>query len=68
MEVKDLRTYFFGMDGTIKAVDGVSFDLQEGETLGLVGESGCGKSVCCPFHSPLDSRSAGRDCGRRGLL
>jgi oligopeptide transport system ATP-binding protein len=46
LDVKDLRTYFFGMDGTIKAVDGVSFDLHEGETLGLVGESGCGKSVC----------------------
>jgi len=46
LDVKDLRTYFFGMDGTIKAVDGVSFDLYEGETLGLVGESGCGKSVC----------------------
>lgn len=45
LEVKDLRTHFFNMDGTIKAVDGVSFDLQEGETLGLVGESGCGKSV-----------------------
>ena len=46
LEVKDLRTYFYGMDGTIKAVDGVTFDVQEGETLGLVGESGCGKSVC----------------------
>jgi len=45
LEVKNLRTYFFGMDGTVKAVDGVSFDVHEGETLGLVGESGCGKSV-----------------------
>jgi oligopeptide transport system ATP-binding protein len=45
LEVKDLRTYFYSMDGTVKAVDGVSFDVQEGETLGLVGESGCGKSV-----------------------
>jgi len=45
LEVKDLRTHFFTMDGVVKAVDGVSYDLQEGETLGLVGESGCGKSV-----------------------
>ena len=45
LEVKNLQTYFFGIDGIIKAVDGVSFDVHEGETLGLVGESGCGKSV-----------------------
>ena len=45
LEVKDLRTHFFTMDGVVKAVDGVTYDLEEGETLGLVGESGCGKSV-----------------------
>jgi oligopeptide/dipeptide ABC transporter ATP-binding protein len=45
MEVKNLKTYFFSHDGIVKAVDGVSFDVEEGETLGLVGESGCGKSV-----------------------
>ena len=45
LEVKDLRTYFTTRDGVVKAVDGVSYDIQEGETLGLVGESGCGKSV-----------------------
>ena len=45
LEVKDLRTHFFTMEGVVKAVDGVSYDLQAGETLGLVGESGCGKSV-----------------------
>ncbi len=45
LEVRDLKTYFFTFGGVVKAVDGVSYDLQEGETLGLVGESGCGKSV-----------------------
>lgn len=45
LQVKDLKTYFYTDDGVVKAVDGVSYDLSEGETLGLVGESGCGKSV-----------------------
>ena len=45
LEVKDLRTHFFTADGIVKAVDGVTYDVEEGETLGLVGESGCGKSV-----------------------
>ena len=45
LEVKGLQTHFFTMDGVVKAVEGVSYDLEEGETLGLVGESGCGKSV-----------------------
>ncbi|WP_322798803.1 ABC transporter ATP-binding protein [Thermoflexus sp.] len=45
LEVRDLRTYFFTEDGVVKAVDGVSFHVRRGEILGLVGESGCGKSV-----------------------
>jgi oligopeptide/dipeptide ABC transporter ATP-binding protein len=45
LEVKNLKTYFYTDDGVSTAVDDVSYDLDKGETLGLVGESGCGKSV-----------------------
>ncbi len=45
LDVVDLRTWFDVMDGTVKAVDGIDFSLGAGESLGIVGESGCGKSV-----------------------
>ena len=45
LTVKDLRTHFYTQDGVVKAVDGVSFEIRDGETLGVVGESGCGKSI-----------------------
>lgn len=45
LDVKDLKTYFYLDEGTVRAVDGVSFDIQRGAVLGVVGESGCGKSV-----------------------
>ena len=45
IEIKDLKTYFHLREGTVKAVDGASFSIHRGKTLGVVGESGCGKSV-----------------------
>ncbi|HIT65414.1 MAG TPA: ABC transporter ATP-binding protein, partial [Candidatus Ventrimonas merdavium] len=45
IEVKDLRTYFYTDSGVVRAVDGVSFSIEPGKTLGIVGESGCGKSI-----------------------
>ena len=45
LEVDNLQTHFFSESGVVKAVDGVSFQVEKGKTLGLVGESGCGKSV-----------------------
>ena len=44
LEVNALKTYFFTRSGAVKAVDGVSFALQRGETLAIVGESGCGRA------------------------
>lgn len=45
LQVHNLKTYFYTEDGVTPSVDGVDFDLHEGETLAIVGESGCGKSV-----------------------
>ena len=45
LQVKNLKTYFYMDNGTLKAVDDVSFNLKRNETIGIIGESGCGKSV-----------------------
>ena len=59
LEVSNLRTYFHGKDGTVPAVDGVNFSLDAGKTLGVVGESGCGKSITAlSVLQLLPSRSA----------
>jgi oligopeptide transport system ATP-binding protein len=60
LEIKNLRTYFYTEEGVVRAVDGVSWDLEEGETLGLVGESGCGKSVSALSILRLIPRPPGR--------
>ena len=67
LEVKNLKTYFFTDDGIVKAVDDVSFSVEKGKTLGLVGESGCGKSVTAMSISRLVS-SPGRIVGGEVLL
>jgi peptide/nickel transport system ATP-binding protein len=56
LEVRDLRTSFRTDDGTVRAVDGVSFSVEKGQTLGIVGESGCGKSVTCLTIMGLNNR------------
>src|SRR3990172_9599227 len=63
LEVRDLKTYFYTQDGVVRAVNGVSFDLSEGEILGLVGESGCGKSVTALSLMRLVPSPPGRTIG-----
>ena len=65
LEVEDLRTYFFTRDGVVRAVDGVSFSVARGETLAIVGESGCGKSVTSLSILRLIASPPGRTVGGR---
>ena len=68
LEVRDLRTYFFTYQGVVKALDGVSFELRRGETTGLVGETGCGKSVTAFSINRLVPDPPGRIVGGQVLL
>ncbi len=63
LEVKGLKTYFDTDAGTVKAVDGVSFSIESGKTLGIVGESGCGKSVTSLSIMQLLPKPVGRIAG-----
>ena len=68
LEVKDLQTWFYTRQGIVKAVDGVSFNLRKGETLGIVGESGCGKSITALSVMRLVPDPPGRIIGGRVTL
>jgi len=63
LDVRDLRTSFVTDDGIVGAVDGVSFALKEGKTVGIVGESGCGKSVTCLTIMGLNPKKSTRSSG-----
>ncbi len=63
LEVRGLKTYFATDEGEYRAVDGVSFSLEAGRTLGIVGESGCGKSVTSLSIMGLIPQPPGRICG-----
>jgi oligopeptide/dipeptide ABC transporter ATP-binding protein len=65
LEVQDLQTHFLTRGGVVRAVDGVSWDIEQGETVALVGESGCGKSVTALSIMRLISPPAGRIVGGR---
>ncbi len=68
LEVDNLKTYFFLHEGTVKAVDGVSFNLYKGRSLGVIGESGCGKSVTAHSILRLVPSPPGREVDGKILL
>src|SRR6185312_15930900 len=68
LAVEDLKTWFFTRDGVVRAVDGVSFTIGRGETLAIVGESGCGKSVTSLSILRLIASPPGRTVGGRVMF
>ena len=67
LELKNLQTHFETRSGTVRAVDGVSYHVNQGETLGVVGESGCGKSVTALSILRLIPNPPGRIVGELGI-
>ena len=68
ISVKNLKTHFFLEDGVLKALDGISFHINKGETLGVVGESGCGKSLTALSIMRLVQSPPGQNCRRRDIF
>ncbi|GAC1568799.1 MAG: hypothetical protein NVS3B14_19450 [Ktedonobacteraceae bacterium] len=67
LEIQDLKTYFKVKAGRVRAVDGVSFGVKPGEKIGVVGESGCGKSVTALDHA-FAAQTGGRVCRGRHFI
>ena len=71
LEVKDLHIDIKMMEGTLTPVRGVNFEIKRGETLGLVGESGCGKSITCKAILAIKTRNAihtARSCSEMRMI
>jgi oligopeptide/dipeptide ABC transporter ATP-binding protein len=68
VQVEDLQTYFYLHEGTVKAVDKVSFEIRQGRSLGVIGESGCGKSVTAQSLMRIVPSPPGREVGGKVLL
>ncbi|MCL4506932.1 MAG: ABC transporter ATP-binding protein [Chloroflexi bacterium] len=63
IEVRNLQTYFYLYEGTVRAVDGVSYDIRKGKSLGVIGESGCGKSVTAQSTMRIVPSPPGKEVG-----
>ena len=68
IDVQDLQTYFFLHEGTVKAVDKVSFQIRQGRSLGVIGESGCGKSVTAQSLMRIVPSPPGKEVGGKIML